>query len=172
MPSTSILTALNAEVGVSLWLPNAGEASVRFGLTENSYKRTKQRVVTPTDRSYSAVPAFSKAYSNPWYKWELNQVCYQIELLAMEDLITTADALLLHPTQQYLILYDYSGWIDIDANPQYADSIINPTTNQTIEGHTYAQCAHNVYVESFEVDATYSHLEALCSFTVVLNEVI
>lgn len=166
-----LIDKLGATVGVELWLPGNTEASAAFGVTENSIKRTKVRAVSPTERSYSAIPAFAKVYHSPWYRWELNQVCYQQELLALEDLVSEADNLLTHPTQQYLILYDYSGWIDITANPIYEASVIDVTTNQVEDGHTYAQCAHNVYVESLEVDSSYAHLEALCSFTLVLNEV-
>lgn len=167
----SLLDKLGATVGVELWLPGATEPSLQFGVTENSIKRVKQRVINPTERSYSAVPAFGKVYAKPWYRWELNQVCYQQELLALEDLITIADTLLTHETQQYLILYDFSGWIDITANPEYSSSVITTETNQIVDGHTYGQCAHNVYVESLEVDSSYAHLEALCSFTLILNEV-
>lgn len=167
-----LITTLDAAVGVELWMPGATEASLGFGLTENSIKRVKQRIINPTERSYSALPAFGRVYARPWYRWELNQVCYQQELLQLEDLITAADEWLTHETQQYLILYDYSGWINITDNPIYESSVINPETNQVIDGYTYAQCAHNVYVESLEVDSSYAHLEALCSFTLILNEVI
>lgn len=167
----SLIDKLGATVGVELWLPGAESPSLQFGVTENSIKRAKQRVINPTERSYSTLPAFGKVYAKPWYRWELNQVCYQQELLALEDLITVADTLLTHETQQYLILYDFSGWINITANPEYAASVITAETNQELDGSIYAQCAHNVYVESLEVDSSYAHLEALCSFTLILNEV-
>jgi hypothetical protein len=163
----NLIDSLGATVGVELWLPGSTAPTLQFGLTENSIKRTKQRVITPTERSYAALPAFGKTYAQPW---ELNQVAYQHEVLQLEDLVTIADTLLTHETQQYLILYDYGSWINVTMNPEYIPSVI-PNTLQTISGVDYAHCAHNVYVESLEIDATYPHLDTIVSFTLTLNEV-
>lgn len=169
---SALIDRLNAPLGLSLMLPGDSTPVIRLAVTESSIKRQKQRIIKPTERSYSTIPAFGVAYSTPWHRWELNLSLFMHEVLTLETLIDQHDLLLTNSTQQYLILQDHSCYVNITANPLYAASVIDPDTNTEYDGSTYAFCAFNVYVESWDVDATYANLETLTAVTLVLNEVV
>lgn len=169
---TALIDQVGAPLGLALMLPGDSDPRLRLALTEQSIKRVKQRIIKPTERSYSTIPAFGVTYSQPWYRWELNLALTMQEYLALEDMVSVHDLLLTNSTQQYILVLDRTCYVNLTANPLYTNSVLDATENVVVDGNTYAFCAFNAYVESYDVDATYTHLDAVTAVSLILNEVV
>ena len=169
---SALIDLVGAPLGLALMLPGDSEPRLRLALTEQSIKRVKQRIIKPTERAYSTIPAFGVTYSQPWYRWELNLSLTMQEYLALEDMVSIHDLLLTNSTQQDLLVLDRTCYVNITANPLYANSVLDAADNVVVDGSTYAFCAFNAYVESYDVDATYTNLGSLTAVNLTLNEVV